>query len=594
MDSTLYNTNSTTILKNTANDNDLENRLYFTLLNKNINVCNPLSSTNMSNCNNFYNNAQVNINNQLNREYTNANSYIHSNPMNAVFTNFPADNDNLCAPEYGKNRKQLYTANYTFPIINVHSDYIKNNYTTLQIQSIKNLSLNQSVTLTTINGAETVTFTRINDNYPEMYRLNKNRNCLDRPYRTVGAINTLWTQTTGCSQNLNNSILANINTTYDTLQYTPNENDVTKNFTRFTINNLASNSNPTDNIKLCYGNDGYLTINNSNKAQYSARSILRAGFRFNKDVVILSNGSYRLVFQSDGNLVLYRGTQPRWASDTSNSGRTLLMQHDGNLVIYNANGGPIWSSETSNNNNAYLELDDTGRLYIKNANGVIIKYLRDPIRDHLKSDFWDNSPDAVFSDKKGRFFPFKWNDGAVMTNNLLDPNKLPNHDCTGSDEFRGWCRSDGDSQWNERELDLLDINNYSQKTVGEDNKPNKSDPEGILSDNYNRGYDRNYFFSDGGNKVGNTGVVIRKPLQFLTNPSSKSNYLPGYERISYVDGSGGIGFSYKFLIMERGTARNNQAFVLYKKLQDKDAFATDIINNHPDIISKLETYFRNN
>jgi hypothetical protein len=55
MDSTLYGTNSTIIPKKTSNDNDLENRLYFTLLNKNINVCNPLSSTNMSNCNNFYN-----------------------------------------------------------------------------------------------------------------------------------------------------------------------------------------------------------------------------------------------------------------------------------------------------------------------------------------------------------------------------------------------------------------------------------------------------------------------------------------------------------------------------------------------------------
>jgi hypothetical protein len=124
----LYNTSSEIY------DGNLEDRLYFTLLHKNINNCNPLTSTNMTNCNNYYNNASNNINKRYAGEYNNANSYIYSNPTDPILTSFEADNDNLCAPEYGKNRKQLYTANYTFPIINVHSDYIKNNYTTNNIQ----------------------------------------------------------------------------------------------------------------------------------------------------------------------------------------------------------------------------------------------------------------------------------------------------------------------------------------------------------------------------------------------------------------------------------------------------------------------------
>ena len=165
-------------------DGNLEDRLYFTLLHKNINNCNPLTSTNLTNCNNYYNNASNNINKRYAGEYNNANSYIYSNPTDPILTSFEANDDNLCTPNYGTNRKQLHTANYTFPIINTHSDYIKNNYTTDNIQSIKNLSLNQSVTLTTINSVETVTSTRINDTYPEMYRLNKNRNCSDRPYKT--------------------------------------------------------------------------------------------------------------------------------------------------------------------------------------------------------------------------------------------------------------------------------------------------------------------------------------------------------------------------------------------------------------------------
>ena len=500
-DTTLYGTNSATVLTNTTNDSDLENRLYFALLHKNINACTPLNSSNMTSCNNMYDNAETRINNQFNREYTNANSYVYSNPINAVFKNFSTSVH--CIPEFGKNRTQSFTgtnnASYTFPIINSHDIYIRNGFTSANIQSIKNLKLNENITVTNIQTNESITFTRINDTIPEQYTLTKVLNCINRPYRTIDYINTLWTQTTECTQNLNNAILSNQNQNYDTLQYMPTEGTVLIPFEPFTKKNLIKNLNPTENIKLCYGDNGYLTIDDSNKLQYSARSILHAGFRFNKGITILSNDIYILVFQSDGNLVLYKNDRIRWSdtgkcfdidggktangtkvqtwdcnsnnnnqkislqngqikwnnkcldvaggstsngtkvqtwdcanvdaqkgfsyqsdrikwnnkcldvdggntangtqiqiwdcdsnnnnqkfllfdaiwnSDTPGRGHTLVMQYDGNLVIYNTSGGAVWDSGTFNNNNAYLELNNSGLLYIKNSNKVIIKYLR--------------------------------------------------------------------------------------------------------------------------------------------------------------------------------------------------------------------------
>jgi len=41
-----------------------------------------------------------------------------------------------------------------------------------------------------------------------------------------------------------------------------------------------------------------------------------------------------LYFQPDGNLVLYNGSQPLWASNTDGRGGVLVIQNDGNVVIY--------------------------------------------------------------------------------------------------------------------------------------------------------------------------------------------------------------------------------------------------------------------
>lgn len=357
---------------------------------------------------------------------------------------------------------------------------------------------------------------------------------------------------------------------------------------------LANNTTDYNKRKACYGNNGYMQINNSNKSLYTASNVLGPGITFTKNIsegiVILRSGNHTFSILQNGNMFIYGPGTSTIAFYTVGDLNTISMQHDGNLVIYNINGAAIWNSGTANNPGAYLELEDTGELYIKNSNNVIIHYLRSRIKPHLTSAFYDGSPNTVFSDKKGRFFAFTWpNNGNQIQNNILYEGNIPNSDCSGYDEFRGWCIDDSNVEWDVKELNLLNIYSYGYNTLTE--SPNKTDHEGITSDNYNRDYDRVNFFNDGGNHVNNSGVVKRKPLR-IRGGVSKSNYLPGYVRVSYVDGTGDKGFSYKFLIMQRGTAKNNQAFVLYQKYYNRDAFANDIIENHPEIIEKLKEHYR--
>ena len=57
-------------------------------------------------------------------------------------------------------------------------------------------------------------------------------------------------------------------------------------------------------------------------------------------------GSYNFIFQSDGNLVIYNSNKPIWASNSNGKGgNRLVMQNDGNLVIY-APYGPLWASNS--------------------------------------------------------------------------------------------------------------------------------------------------------------------------------------------------------------------------------------------------------
>ena len=84
------------------------------------------------------------------------------------------------------------------------------------------------------------------------------------------------------------------------------------------------------------------------------------------------NQRYKLIMQTDGNLVGYEGTKPFWASNTNGrSGRYAIMQSDGNFVIY-VNGpkpmsGPIWASNTNGKGGVRVVMQDDRNIVIYNT-----------------------------------------------------------------------------------------------------------------------------------------------------------------------------------------------------------------------------------
>ncbi len=90
------------------------------------------------------------------------------------------------------------------------------------------------------------------------------------------------------------------------------------------------------------------------------------------DQYLLSpNHAYKLLYQTDGNLVLYRGDGlALWASNTG--GQTpgqVIMQADGNLVIYGPSGAQF-ATDTYGNPNAVLLLQNDGNLVIYAAGPI--------------------------------------------------------------------------------------------------------------------------------------------------------------------------------------------------------------------------------
>ena len=90
------------------------------------------------------------------------------------------------------------------------------------------------------------------------------------------------------------------------------------------------------------------------------------------DSVRSYNGRFELVYQGDGNLVLYENGAAQWASGThGRSAGFVIMQHDGNFVIYDANDVPIWTSQgTFGHDGAWLIVQDDGNVVIYSSDGV--------------------------------------------------------------------------------------------------------------------------------------------------------------------------------------------------------------------------------
>ena len=80
-----------------------------------------------------------------------------------------------------------------------------------------------------------------------------------------------------------------------------------------------------------------------------------------------------LVFQKDGNLVLYKTEDNKaiWSTSTHNKGKRCTLQSDGNLVVYDDNKA-LWSSGTHGNTDVKMSVLNNGAVAIYNKLGKSI------------------------------------------------------------------------------------------------------------------------------------------------------------------------------------------------------------------------------
>lgn len=84
-----------------------------------------------------------------------------------------------------------------------------------------------------------------------------------------------------------------------------------------------------------------------------------------------SEHNHSLIFQNDGNLVVYDNgdSDPIWNSNTQNRGARAVFQRDGNLVIYDNRGNVVFSSDTAGKGAGNLQLQSDGNLVIYTRGG---------------------------------------------------------------------------------------------------------------------------------------------------------------------------------------------------------------------------------
>ena len=123
--------------------------------------------------------------------------------------------------------------------------------------------------------------------------------------------------------------------------------------------------------------DGDVVIyNQAGEAKWSAKTkhaydtLIRPGTELLEGVPFSSsNTAANLVFQSDGNLVVYdENRQPRWAVGTKYDrwGRRCVFEKDGDLVVYS---DPAWDSNTKAHPEAVLAVQADGDVVIYDKDG---------------------------------------------------------------------------------------------------------------------------------------------------------------------------------------------------------------------------------
>ena len=94
------------------------------------------------------------------------------------------------------------------------------------------------------------------------------------------------------------------------------------------------------------------------------------GYLFAGQSLVGSSCYVHLDMQSDGNLVLYYGSQAAWATNTVGSGAYAEMQTDGNFVVYNWNNNPVFATGSNRVAPDYLNVQNDGNLVVYDYTNV--------------------------------------------------------------------------------------------------------------------------------------------------------------------------------------------------------------------------------
>jgi hypothetical protein len=133
----------------------------------------------------------------------------------------------------------------------------------------------------------------------------------------------------------------------------------------------ASNTAGSTGAKLAVQDDSNVVLYNiRNKAVWTRAMVigtlgpnraLKAG-----QALFSTNRIYRVIMQSDGNLVLVKnGKTALWHTTTGkNPGAWAIMQSDGNLIVYSSANKPLWSSKTAIRTGSVLQMLNTGNAVI--------------------------------------------------------------------------------------------------------------------------------------------------------------------------------------------------------------------------------------
>jgi hypothetical protein len=116
---------------------------------------------------------------------------------------------------------------------------------------------------------------------------------------------------------------------------------------------------------------------NASAASYT-RSISSPGGLYQGDTLISQSGEYRMLLQSDGNLVVSRISDNAlvWANYAYGT-VLVVVQPDGNFVAYDTNGTAVWNTGTwgkagTGSMPVRLYLEDNGALTLYNTSGSLI------------------------------------------------------------------------------------------------------------------------------------------------------------------------------------------------------------------------------